>query len=378
MTRPPELAPRADTPAIDFERPVHALLGLAVDACDLAGAVAMVRRSAFECRPCMVSTPNLNFLVQAQTDAAFRDSVLGSELSLADGMPLVWAARLLGVPLPGRVAGADLFEALARHDGPPVKVFFFGGPKGAAQAACERVNARAGGLRCVGFDPAGFGTVEDMSGAERIVHINASGAHFVIASLGARKGQAWLLRNRTRLAAPVLCHLGAVVNFAAGRVRRAPRALQRLGLEWLWRIVEEPALWRRYAGDAMAFAKLLATRAVPLAFAQLGGPGERALRQAELRTQWSGAACHIAVRGAWTRANLKPLRVALHDAASRAWSVSVSLRECSWLDSAAIGLFMVAPRAFPGGLHLQDVSPAAARCLYLHGADSLLTADRHA
>lgn len=366
-------------PAVDFQRPVHALLGLAVDACDLAGAVATVRRAAFEGRPCMVSTPNLNFLVQAQGDAAFRDSVLGSELSLADGMPLVWVARLLGVPLPGRVAGADLFEALARHEGPPVKVFLFGGPEGAAQAACERVNARAGGLRCVGFDPAGFGTVEEMSGAERIVRINASGAHFVIASLGARKGQAWLLRNRTRLAAPVLCHLGAVVNFAAGRVQRAPRALQRSGLEWLWRIVQEPALWRRYAGDALAFASLLATRVVPLALARWRGFGEHARREAELHTQCSGATCRISLHGAWTLQNLQPLRDALHDAASRAaWSVSVSLRECAGLDSGAIGLLMVAPRAFPGGLHLQDASPAAARCLRLHGASFLLTADRHA
>lgn len=364
-------------PAVDFQRPVHALLGLAVDACDLAGAVDAVRRAAFEGRPCMVSTPNLNFVVQAQTDAAFRDSVLASELSLPDGMPLVWTARLLGVPLPGRVAGADLFEALARHEGPPVDVYFFGGPEGAAQAACERVNATASGLRCVGFDPAGYGTVEEMSGAERIARINASGAHFVIAALGARKGQAWLQRNRTRLSAPVLCHLGAVVNFAAGRVRRAPRGLQRLGLEWLWRIVEEPALWRRYAGDAVAYARLLATRALPLMLGQ-ALRSRRAEREAGLHTHWAGRACRIELHGAWTRDNLQPLRDELQHAAGQAQSVSISLRHCGWLDSAAVGLLLMAPRAFPGGLRLLDPSSAAMRCLRLQGAGFLLAGDRQA
>lgn len=364
----------AHAPAVDFQRPVHALLGLAVDACDLAGAVDAVRRAAFEGRPCMVSTPNLNFLVQAQHDAAFRASVLDSELSLPDGMPLVWTARLLGVPLPGRVAGADLFEALARHEGPPVDVFFFGGPEGAAQAACERVNASASGLRCVGFDAAGHGTVEDMSGAERIARINASGAHFVIAALGARKGQAWLQHNRTRLRAPVRCHLGAVVNFAAGRVRRAPRALQRVGLEWLWRIVEEPALWRRYAGDALAYARLLVTRVLPLMLVQ-ALRSRRAERSAALHTRWAGRTCRIELHGAWTRENLQPLRDELAHAAGQAQSVSISLRECGWLDSSAVGLLLVAPRAFPGGLRLLDPSPAAARSLRLQGAGFLLAAD---
>ena len=376
MMRPPERV-AAHAPAVDFQRPVHALLGLVVDACDLAGAVDAVRQAAFEDRPCMVSTPNLNFLVQAQSDAAFRDSVLASELSLPDGMPVVWTARLLGVPLRKRVAGADLYEALAKHAGPPLHVYFFGGPEGAAQAACERVNASARGLRCVGFDEAGYGTVEDMSGAERIARINASGAHFVIAALGARKGQAWLLHNRARLAAPVLCHLGAVVNFAAGRVRRAPRPLQRLGLEWLWRLVEEPALWRRYAGDAVAYARLLATRVLPLMLARVAASSSGG-REAGLHTRWSGRACRIGLHGSWTVENLQPLRDELHRAAGQATSVSISLRECGWLDSAAIGLLMVAPRAFPRGLRLLDPSPMAARCLRLHGADFLINGDRHA
>ncbi|RYH51318.1 MAG: glycosyltransferase, partial [Alcaligenaceae bacterium] len=202
-----------------------------------------VRDAAFSRRSCFISTPNLNFLMAARTDAGFRGSVLRSDLSLADGMPLVWVARLLGIPIRERVPGAGLFEQLLRHPGEPITVYFFGGPPGAAEVACRQVNAVGTGLRCVGFDSPGFGSLESMSGAEHIDRINRSGAMFVIVSLGAKKGQAWIELNRHRLEAPVLCHLGAVVNFAAGTVERAPGWVQAAGAEWLWRIAQEPALW---------------------------------------------------------------------------------------------------------------------------------------
>jgi len=215
---------RADGARLDLGRPVEALLGLPFDALSLDEAVAEVRRCARERRPCFLSTPNVNFAVAAQDDQAFRASVLHSDLSLADGMPIVWAARLLGSRLPERVSGSDLFARLQREPGEPLKVYFFGGPDGVAERAAAALDTRGGGLRCVGFDSPGFGSVEAMSGEERIARINGSGADFLVVSLGARKGQAWIERNRARLAPPVISHLGAVVNFVAGELRRSPPA----------------------------------------------------------------------------------------------------------------------------------------------------------
>jgi N-acetylglucosaminyldiphosphoundecaprenol N-acetyl-beta-D-mannosaminyltransferase len=330
-----------------------------------------VRRAALSNTPCSVATPNLNFLVGALGDAAFRDSVAHSDLSLPDGMPLVWIARLLRLPIRERVAGSDLFEALERHVEPALSVFFFGGPDGAAQAACERLNADARGLRCVGFDAPGFGSVAEMSGPERIARINASGAQFVVAALGAKKGQAWLEHNRERLAAPVRCHLGAVVNFAAGTVRRAPRVVQRVGLEWLWRIAEEPALWRRYAGDGVVLLRLLVTHVLPLAWVRR--PHGEALAAASVTAETAGSTCTLRLRGAWTLANLQPLRTALAQAAaSGATRLVCAMREVSHVDAAAVGLLMLAPRAFPLGLSLVDVPPRIARHLRWHGAGYLL------
>ncbi len=119
-------------PRADFDRPLVCILGLPFDAIDVRQAVERIRDAVFNNRRCFVSTPNLNFAIAAHRDAVFRGSVLRSDLSLVDGMPLVWIARLLGLPVPGRVSGADVFEALQAHAGPPVSVYLFGGPPGAA------------------------------------------------------------------------------------------------------------------------------------------------------------------------------------------------------------------------------------------------------
>lgn len=246
--------PHSTTPS---NRNLHWILGLPFDAITLQEAVHQVRSAAANRTPLFISTPNLNFLIASQKDEAFRNSVIHSELSLADGMPIIWLAKLLKVPIRERVAGSSLFEAL-RHQPlqageRPLKVFFFGGPDGVAQRACDAINHSSTAMVCTGALSPGFGTLEDMSTPDVVAHINASGADFVVVSLGAQKGQAWIERNRHQLDAPIISHLGAVVNFVAGNVKRAPPWMQRVGLEWLWRVKEEPHLGSRYAKDAFGF-----------------------------------------------------------------------------------------------------------------------------
>jgi N-acetylglucosaminyldiphosphoundecaprenol N-acetyl-beta-D-mannosaminyltransferase len=363
---------RADGARLDLGRRLEALLGLPFDALTLDEAVAEVRRCARERRRCFVSTPNVNFAVAAHGDAAFRASVLHSELSLADGMPIVWAARLLGVRLPERVSGSDLFERLQREPGEPLKVFFFGGPEGVAERAAAALNARGGGLRCVGFDSPGFGSVEAMSGEDRIARINASGADFVVVSLGARKGQAWIERNRARLAPPVISHLGAVVNFVAGEIRRAPPAWQRLGLEWLWRIKEEPALWRRYAGDGLALLRLL-LRA--LAAGARGGPARR--EPAVLTVERRPGLALLRLQGHWTREAAPRLAAEAARALRAGEAVQVDAGAATALDGRVVALLMLIDGWQPGGPRAlrPGALPAAVRAsLRRCGADFLCEA----
>src|ERR671918_2094831 len=122
-------------PPPDFGRDVHCLLGLPIDAVDLAGAERRIRAAAAARSPCFMSTPNVNFLIASHSDEAFRSSIIHSDLSVADGMPLVWLAKLVGIPLRERVAGASLFDALREERGKPLSVYFFGGPAGLAEAA---------------------------------------------------------------------------------------------------------------------------------------------------------------------------------------------------------------------------------------------------
>jgi N-acetylglucosaminyldiphosphoundecaprenol N-acetyl-beta-D-mannosaminyltransferase len=250
----------------DFARQVYCILGIPVDAIEMPALLSCIEAAAASRAPYVISTVNLNFLANSQSDSDFRESLLLSDLCTADGIAVVWIARLTGIPIKHRVAGSDIFDTLraSRNSSKPLKVLLFGGPEGAAAAASQALNAEQGGLHCVGSFYPGFCPVNEMSRDDIINQINSSGADFLVASLGAEKGQMWLLRNHHRLHIPVRAHLGAALNFQAGKVRRAPPVVRELGLEWLWRIKEEPYLWRRYWNDGCVLLRLFLTRVLPL------------------------------------------------------------------------------------------------------------------
>ena len=181
-------------------------------------------------------------------------------------MPVVWLGWLLGVPIRERIAGSDILATLRAQKSSyrPVTLFFFGGDEGVAEAAAKAFNENGNGARCVGWLYPGFHPIEDMSTDAIIDTINDSKADFLVVSLGARKGQAWLMRNAERLRIPVRAHFGASLNFEAGRLIWAPQFLQKMGMEWLWRIKQEPYLWRRYFDDGLAFLRALFVNVAPL------------------------------------------------------------------------------------------------------------------
>ncbi|HZX30856.1 MAG TPA: WecB/TagA/CpsF family glycosyltransferase [Rhodocyclaceae bacterium] len=337
----PSLPWRAGT-APDFGRDVHCLLGLPIDAVDMDQAEAAIRRAIRQKKPCFLSTPNLNFLVASQTDAEFRRSVIDSDLSVADGMPLVWVARLLGIPLPQRVPGSGLLERLRNRPGEPVKVYFFGGQEGVAEAACCTLAREQCGLACVGCTSPGFGSIPEMSTPAVIDRINKSGADFLVVALGAKKGQAWIQHNRARLTVPVVSHLGAVVNFVAGTVARAPCWMQDDGLEWLWRIRQEPALWRRYWHDGRVLAALLVTRVLPYAwFLWRRRPWYGELAGATVDIRSDDERLLLRLHGAWARANLPLFRSCLTQDFLADKDLRLDMENVTYVDSAFVGLLML-------------------------------------
>ena len=138
-------------------REVAAVLGLPFDCLSMGEAVTKIEESITTRNRCFLSTPNLNFAVQARKDPAFYNSVLNSDMVVADGMPIVWVARLLGIPLKQRVAGSSLFEALANPAAEnlprktPLRIFFFGGEGNAAEQAAANIQGFSTGMKACGF-----------------------------------------------------------------------------------------------------------------------------------------------------------------------------------------------------------------------------------
>lgn len=245
----------------------YSLLGLPFDAVSIEDAAEIVCDAIDQQARCFLSTPNLNFTVMAQQDEAFYHSVINSDLVVADGMPLIWVAKLLKLPVYQRVAGSDLFAWLSNQPRErKIRVFFFGGETGIAKKAHAELNRLSPGMESCGFYDPGFVSIDEMSSPNVIDHINACQPDFIVVALGAKKGQQWIMHNWQELNAPVISHLGAVINFVAGSVQRAPEKWQRFGLEWLWRIKQEPKLYKRYLGDGFRFLQMLLTQTLPLAF----------------------------------------------------------------------------------------------------------------
>lgn len=196
-----------------------------------------------------VVTPNVDHVVLAHENAAFARAYERASLSLVDGMPVLWASRLLGEPLPEKISGSDLvLPLLARAEKKRLRVFFFGGAPGSAEKAREAVKSRFPELVVAGIaspmvrleDPEDFHAA--MADA-----IKQASPDLVLLGLGAPKQELFAERIRDRVAPAVLLSVGASIDFLAGTVPRAPEWMSSRGLEWLYRLTREPKrLWRRY------------------------------------------------------------------------------------------------------------------------------------
>src|ERR1700722_14670766 len=145
--------------AINFANPdallrdAYCVLGLAIDLIEMPEVIQRIDAAAAATTPFLISTVNINFLLISQFDPKFKESILLSDLCVADGMPVVWIARLMGIPIRHRVAGSDLFELLkaGQFSARPLRLFLFGGAGGVAAAVAKSLNSSSGRLRCVGW-----------------------------------------------------------------------------------------------------------------------------------------------------------------------------------------------------------------------------------
>lgn len=203
-----------------------------------------------------IVTPNVDHLIRLQTDDGLRKAYANASLILADGMPLIWASMLLGKKLKERITGADLFQEIckiAEKNG--YSIFMLG-------ARAEVINLASINLKrlypelIISGTYHGFFTEEENIGIINI--INSLSPHFLFIGMGSPKQELWVLQNLHKLNIKVTICVGGTFEIIAGCRKRAPRWMQKIGIEWSWRLMQEPRrLWKRYLVDDMMFWWLL-------------------------------------------------------------------------------------------------------------------------
>lgn len=361
-----------------LSREVFGIAGLPIDAVGIPEVLEALEGAIHERRPFLISTPNLYFLIKSLTDESFRDSLLLSDLCPADGMPVVWIARLLGVEAVHRVSGSDIFDVLryGKLRAHARRIFLFGGPGDTADEVGQAINSETSGLRCVGSLNPGFGSIEELSEPAVLGAINSSGADILTVFLSAEKAQAWLVKNHYRLVPPVRAQLGATINFQAGTVRRAPAFIRQAGFEWLWRIKEEPYLWRRYLRDGLSLLRFIITSVVPLKLNAIL-LRLRAGKYRDLKGQIIEQPDRTLVRlsGAATKEYIAEAIAQFRQALDRQKPLVVDLASTSDIDPRFFGLLLLVRKELESrrqSLNFVDAPPAIARAFRLNGFNFLL------
>lgn len=223
-------------------------------------ALEAIERRIIDRLPGYVVTPNVDHLCRLQHDADFRDAYAGSFLSLVDGTPVLWASRLLGKPLREKVSGSDLVMWIAEaFAGKPYSLFLFGAAEGVAREAAQILQERYEGLTIAGTYSPPMGFEKDPKAREEaLAKVKDAKPDICMVALGAPKQEFWMKDFSERSGVPVMMGIGASLDFVTGASRRAPKWMQKAGLEWAWRLCQEPRrLWRRYLVDDMQFVALV-------------------------------------------------------------------------------------------------------------------------
>jgi len=198
---------------------------------------------------------NVAKIVHIQSDAALAESVRACDIVNIDGMGIVWGARLLGLEVPERVAGVDLFHellALAARKGYPV--FLLGAELAIVEEVARRVQSANRGLQVAGFHHGYFWDDEDAV----VTLIRESGARLLFVAITSPRKENFINRWRDQLGVHFVMGVGGTFDVVAGKVKRAPLWMQRAGLEWLYRVVQEPRrMWRRYLRTNTVFLMML-------------------------------------------------------------------------------------------------------------------------
>ncbi|MBX6388517.1 MAG: WecB/TagA/CpsF family glycosyltransferase [Frankia sp.] len=231
------------------------VLGVHVSAIDRAGAVALIGDWIARRERKYVCATGVHGVMESQRDPALREIHNRSGLTAPDGMPLVWCARYARMTQTGHVRGPDLMlDVLAAAEKKGWTSYFYGGREGVPELLVNRLRETMPNLAVVGTHSPPFRPLTEAEDEAIVAEINSLAPDLVWVGLSTPKQERWMAEHRDRLDAPVLLGVGAAFDMHAGLVKRAPSWLHNTGLEWVYRLIQEPRrLWRRYFRNNPAF-----------------------------------------------------------------------------------------------------------------------------
>ncbi len=351
-------------------RHIVGILGTPIDNIGMQATLTRLEQFIGEKRFHQVATANTDFLINALADPELRHVLRGCDLVVPDGMPVVWAAKLMRTPLQERVTGADIVPQLARLAGEKgYRIYMLGARPEIAQRARARMEADHPGIQIVGCVSPPVAPLLEMDSETILDDIARARPDILLVAFGNPKQEKWIHLHRERLAEVPLCiGVGGTFDFMAGQTTRAPLWMQTHGLEWAFRLTHEPGrLWKRYSRDGLQFGRYLLWQ-----WWTLRGRGRPTTEIFQAQT---GDCTVLSVIGSLDRSALPRFRDAVEEALTAGTHILLDLQGVQSLDAEALGTLINLPKraAYRGrDVRLVAISSHVATALrHSHLADSL-------
>jgi exopolysaccharide biosynthesis WecB/TagA/CpsF family protein len=215
-----------------------------------------------KCKSGVVFTPNVDHLMKLQSDPEFVNTYKDATYKLCDSKILFFISRFLGTPIKEKISGSDLFPAFYQYhkNNEDIKIFLLGAREGVALKAQEKINAQVGRTMIVGAHSPSFGFEKNEEECAKIIElINQSGATVLAVGVGAPKQENFISKYKDQFTnIKIFLAIGATIDFEAGNIKRAPKWISEIGMEWLYRLLAEPKrLWKRYLVHGPSFFWLI-------------------------------------------------------------------------------------------------------------------------
>jgi N-acetylglucosaminyldiphosphoundecaprenol N-acetyl-beta-D-mannosaminyltransferase len=323
-----------------------------------------------------VATVNVDFLVKSLVDPELKYILQEVDMATIDGMPLVWGSRWLGTPVTERVAGSDFVPLLVRRAAQEgLSIFLLGATPEVSSRAAEKLAQENPGLVIAGVISPPFQPVLEMD-PEIAVQIRAANPDILLVAFGNPKQEKWIEAYGAQVQVPLMIGVGATLDFIAGEIKRAPKWMRRSGLEWLFRMLQEPRrLFKRYFQDLFYFAIYFARQY------WLQHPRKETDPQTpKISIQEQEQHSILSLKGEITTKEGAAMWQQAHTALSQSKHLLIDLQDCTFLDSAAVGTIMgVVKSASDRGARvtLTGASPRVQKIISFHKLDYLTLPRSH-